>query len=212
MHGEVGGTQKPGKLTGEEFAVMKTHAQLGAEMLAGSDSPVLQLGAQIALNHHERWDGTGYPQRLQGKQIPLAARIVAVADVFDALTQERPYKPPWSLLEAVKEILGQKLVKRGVSLKNLTYGKLEPAAGQSVKQIWFAGVHSDVGPVVDELLAVSRRDGARQRSRRPPRRHRAGLSASFERVAGAGIRETSIDGRQRRLAPCVDARDGPRRC
>jgi HD-GYP domain-containing protein (c-di-GMP phosphodiesterase class II) len=95
---------KPGKLTGEEFAVMKTHAQLGAEMLAGSDSPVLQLGAQIALNHHERWDGTGYPQRLHGEQIPLAARIVAVADVFDALTQQRPYKPPWSLLEAVKEI------------------------------------------------------------------------------------------------------------
>jgi HD-GYP domain-containing protein (c-di-GMP phosphodiesterase class II) len=95
---------KPGTLTDEEFAVMKTHAQLGADMLAGSDSPVLQMGAQIALNHHERWDGTGYPNHLQGDQIPLVARIVAVADVFDALTEKRPYKPPWSLLDALEEI------------------------------------------------------------------------------------------------------------
>jgi HD-GYP domain-containing protein (c-di-GMP phosphodiesterase class II) len=98
---------KPGKLTNDEFAVMKTHAQLGADMLAGSDSPVLQMAAQIALNHHERWDGTGYPHGLHAEQIPLAARIVAVADVFDALTQERPYKPPWSLQNALHEISDQ---------------------------------------------------------------------------------------------------------
>jgi HD-GYP domain-containing protein (c-di-GMP phosphodiesterase class II)/CHASE3 domain sensor protein len=98
---------KPGKLTREEFDVMKTHSQLGADMLAGSDSPVLQLAAEIALSHHERWDGTGYPQRLHADQIPLAARIVAVADVLDALTQERPYKPPWPLLDALHEITDQ---------------------------------------------------------------------------------------------------------
>jgi HD-GYP domain-containing protein (c-di-GMP phosphodiesterase class II)/CHASE3 domain sensor protein len=98
---------KPGKLTDDEFAVMKTHAQVGANMLAGSGSPVLQAAAQIAQHHHERWDGTGYPHRLRGTRIPLAARIVAVADTLDALTHERPYKAAWSLHDALHEIFSQ---------------------------------------------------------------------------------------------------------
>jgi PAS domain S-box-containing protein len=95
---------KPGRLTAEEFDVMKTHAARGEQLLAGSGSPVLQMGAQIARSHHERWDGGGYPDGLAGEQTPLVARIVAVADVFDALTHERTYKPAWSTAEALAEI------------------------------------------------------------------------------------------------------------
>ena len=98
---------KPGKLTDQEFAAIKTHALIGAEILAGSHSPLLRLAEQIALTHHERWDGRGYPAGLRGEQIPLPGRIVAVADVFDALTHERPYKQAWSLSAAVNEILEQ---------------------------------------------------------------------------------------------------------
>jgi len=88
---------KPGKLTPDEFAAMQTHAQLGAKLLAGSQSPVLRMAHDIALCHHERWDGSGYPAGLKGTEIPDAARIVAIVDVFDALTHDRVYRP--ALLE-----------------------------------------------------------------------------------------------------------------
>ncbi len=91
---------KPGKLTYEEFEVMKGHARLGWELLKDSGSEVLRAGAEIALSHHEKYDGTGYPGGLNGNQIPLSGRIVAVADVFDALTSERPYKKAWPLEDA----------------------------------------------------------------------------------------------------------------
>ncbi|WP_329604938.1 two-component system response regulator [Undibacterium rivi] len=87
---------KPGKLTPEEFSVMKQHTLLGYEILAGSSSNLLTTGAEIALAHHEKFDGSGYPNGLAGEKIPLFARIVAVADVFDALTSERPYKKAWN--------------------------------------------------------------------------------------------------------------------
>ncbi|PKY09933.1 two-component system response regulator [Acidithiobacillus marinus] len=87
---------KPGKLTPAEFDIMKTHAQIGQNILTGSHSPYTQLGAQIAGGHHEKYDGSGYPLGLQGEDIPLVARIVAIADVFDALASERPYKKAWS--------------------------------------------------------------------------------------------------------------------
>jgi response regulator RpfG family c-di-GMP phosphodiesterase len=86
---------KPAALTPEEFAVMKTHAALGFELLKGSESKILQSAASIALSHHEKYDGTGYPQGLVADAIPLFGRIVAIADVFDALTSERPYKKAW---------------------------------------------------------------------------------------------------------------------
>ncbi|HQC81124.1 MAG TPA: response regulator [Accumulibacter sp.] len=91
---------KPGRLTPEEFAVMKGHAQLGFELLNGSESAVLQAAALIAYSHHEKFDGSGYPRALAGDAIPLFGRIVAVADVFDALVSERPYKRAWTLDKA----------------------------------------------------------------------------------------------------------------
>ncbi|MGY4485767.1 putative two-component system response regulator [Bradyrhizobium sp. LM3.2] len=88
---------KPGKLTDQEMAVIRTHATIGEKILADSSCELIQLGAQIAAGHHERWDGAGYPNGLRADEIPVAARVVAVADVFDALTTRRPYKEPMPL-------------------------------------------------------------------------------------------------------------------
>ena len=95
---------KPAKLDAREIAVMQTHTTIGFEILKDSSSEVLNVGAQIALHHHEKFDGTGYPRGLRGEAIPMFSRIVAVADVFDALTSERPYKTAWSLEQAAKHI------------------------------------------------------------------------------------------------------------
>lgn len=95
---------KPGKLTPAEFAEMQRHTTAGAAILAGSSNDILQLAHQIALSHHEWWNGTGYPNQLAGTDIPLSGRIVAIADVFDALTHERPYKHAWSVNDALAEL------------------------------------------------------------------------------------------------------------
>jgi putative two-component system response regulator len=95
---------KPGRLTPDEFEIMKLHAMFGYEILKGSSSKVLQAGAEIARAHHEKYDGSGYPNGLAGENIPIFSRIVAVADVFDALTSERPYKKAWSLERAAEHI------------------------------------------------------------------------------------------------------------
>lgn len=95
---------KPGPLTPEEMAVMQTHTTIGAQILSGGRSVEMMAAEQIALSHHERWDGSGYPQGLQGTAIPLDARIVAVADFYDALTSDRPYRPAWSREQAMEEI------------------------------------------------------------------------------------------------------------
>jgi putative two-component system response regulator len=95
---------KPGPLGSDEYEVMKTHAALGSGLLSGTRSPVLEMGSVIAGSHHERWDGTGYPSGLANETIPLAGRVVAVADVFDALTHDRPYKHAWSAARAIAEI------------------------------------------------------------------------------------------------------------
>jgi putative two-component system response regulator len=95
---------KLGKLTDSEFKVMQQHTVIGARLLSGSSHAILQMAEQIALTHHERWDGGGYLAGLKADEIPLVSRIVAVADVFDALTHKRPYKDPWPVEAALQEI------------------------------------------------------------------------------------------------------------
>ncbi|MEA2267855.1 MAG: hypothetical protein QOC64_465 [Solirubrobacteraceae bacterium] len=98
---------KPGRLDDDELEVMRTHTDIGASILAGSRSKLLQLAEVVARTHHERWDGTGYPAGLRGEEIPLAGRITSICDVFDALTSERPYKQAWTVEEALAEIARQ---------------------------------------------------------------------------------------------------------
>ncbi len=101
--------KKPEKLTGSEWEVMKSHTTIGHSILSKSDTPLFHFAADIALCHHEKWDGTGYPKGLVGEEIPESARIVAIADVFDALTMRRPYKDAWTVedaLAAIKENQG----------------------------------------------------------------------------------------------------------
>lgn len=101
-------TSKPGGLDEDEWAVIRTHSAIGASILAGSESPVVRLGETIAMTHHERWDGSGYPVGRAGEQIPLAGRICTICDVFDALLSRRPYKEPWTLEDALAEIAGRR--------------------------------------------------------------------------------------------------------
>src|SRR5688500_14205476 len=110
--------QKPGPLEPAEFSAQEQHTVIGANILSGSRFPILRLAEQIALTHHEAWDGLGYPRRLAGDEIPLVGRIVAVADVFDALTHERPYKRAWPIAAAADEIRtrsGSKFDPQGVA-------------------------------------------------------------------------------------------------
>jgi putative two-component system response regulator len=99
---------KPGKLDADEWRVMQTHSEMGYAILAPSKAPLLQMAACIARHHHERWDGSGYPGRLSGEGIPIAARIVAIADVFDALSCDRPYKLAWEPEAVVAHMRGQR--------------------------------------------------------------------------------------------------------
>lgn len=95
---------KPGKFEPSEWEIMKTHATIGAELLDGDESDLLRMAREIAISHHERWDGSGYPNGLKGEAIPMSGRIAALADVFDALTSVRPYKKAWSIEDAVAYI------------------------------------------------------------------------------------------------------------
>ena len=101
---------KPGKLDDDEFSIMKNHAKIGYEILKGSKSKYLKAGGVIAYNHHEKYDGTGYPNGLKGENIPIFGRITAIANVFDALTSSRPYKKAWSLEEAFDFLIREKEV------------------------------------------------------------------------------------------------------
>ena len=99
---------KPGKLTPEEWEIMKKHTEYGARIIGDHPSKILKAAKIVALTHHEKWDGTGYPNGLAGEDIPLIGRICAVADVFDALTSKRPYKEAWDIEKAVNLILEEK--------------------------------------------------------------------------------------------------------
>ncbi|MBF0384555.1 MAG: response regulator [Candidatus Omnitrophica bacterium] len=96
--------RKPGKLDKDEWEIMKAHTTIGGELLSGGDSKFLMMSKEIALSHHERWDGTGYPKGLKGENIPLTGRICGICDVFDALTSKRPYKEAWPVDKAIEEI------------------------------------------------------------------------------------------------------------
>ena len=101
---------KPGKLTNEEFEIIKTHTQKGHDMLGISNRPLFKVASQIALTHHEKYDGTGYPNSLKGEDIPIFGRITALADVFDAIGSDRCYKKAWEMekvLEFIKEQRGK---------------------------------------------------------------------------------------------------------
>ncbi|MBL8717191.1 MAG: response regulator [Myxococcales bacterium] len=114
---------KPGKLTVEEFEVVKTHAHIGARLLGGSAIPLLVTAAAIAHYHHENWDGSGYPTGIRGEEIPLSARITAIADVFDALTHSRPYKRAWPVEEARAELARLSGVKFDPTLLRVFLGE-----------------------------------------------------------------------------------------
>ena len=99
---------KPGKLDPDEWEIMKTHTMIGAEIIGNYPSEIIQAARTIALSHHEKWDGTGYPKGKKGEAIPKYGRIAAIADVFDALTSKRPYKEAWSVDKSVQEIISLK--------------------------------------------------------------------------------------------------------
>jgi len=96
--------KKPASLDDNQWVIMKSHAEIGRDILAKGGTPLFNLASEVAASHHERWDGTGYPDALKKEQIPWSARIVAIADVFDALTMKRPYKEPWTTEDAFEEI------------------------------------------------------------------------------------------------------------
>ena len=126
--------RKPGKLDGEEWEVMKQHAQIGADIIGEHPSGLLRMAREIALNHHEKWDGSGYPRGIGGAEIPVEARIIAIADVFDALTSERPYKKAWPVEEAVQLLREQSWRHFDPELVELFLGQL-PAILE-IKERW----------------------------------------------------------------------------
>ncbi|MBU2923617.1 two-component system response regulator [Colwellia sp. 4_MG-2023] len=125
---------KPGKLTEEEFEIMKKHPEIGAEILGESDSDLIELAKIVSMTHHEKWDGTGYPNQLKGTDIPRSGRIVALADVFDALTSVRPYKEAWSVEKAVEFIQAQKGKHFDPELVDLFIQQLDKVI--EIKQRW----------------------------------------------------------------------------
>jgi len=134
---------KPGPLTADEWTVMKAHPEIGARMLRDCNFPLLCEAESIALHHHERWDGTGYPRGLTGERIPMTSRITAVADTFDCLVQGRPYRGPKSTTEAVKII------------EEAAGTCFDPALVAPLKRLWERGViHGDAGvPGPNELVS-----------------------------------------------------------
>lgn len=141
---------KPGRLTDEEMARMREHVTIGARILENGSSDVIRTAEVIAQGHHERWDGTGYPHRLAGEAIPIEARIVAIADVFDALCSKRPYKPAWPVDEAFAEIV------------RCSGSQFDPALVEAFKRRWsdIERITPDRGVQPDETTrAIAQAEG-----------------------------------------------------
>lgn len=124
---------KPGVLTPDEWELMKTHPRIGAEIIGQNSSTLMCMARTVALTHHEKWDGGGYPDGLSGEDIPLEGRIVAIADVFDALTSERPYKRPWSMEKALAHMQSQAGLAFDPALIDL-FSQLIPSVEAIAKQ------------------------------------------------------------------------------
>jgi cyclic di-GMP phosphodiesterase len=157
---------KPGRLTSDERAIIERHCELGHALLSSSSSPVLQLAASVALNHHERWDGSGYPNRLRGDDIPLEARITSVADVFDALTRDRVYRAALPLDTAVDIMLRDRgglfdpqlldlFLERLDDVLDLTKDLTDPPTTRTTRIV----VAGDEPVLVDGLLRLMNRRG-----------------------------------------------------
>ncbi len=125
---------KPGRLDPEEWTIMKTHPKIGADLLSGHDSAIMRTAARIALTHHERWDGSGYPNGLKGENIPIEGRVVALVDVFDALISKRPYKEQWPIEEAVRAIAEGSGTEFDPALV-ATFHKAMPDFGEVIKNL-----------------------------------------------------------------------------
>ncbi len=131
--------KKPGKLDAQEWIEMKTHSRIGYNILATSKAPVFILAAEIALYHHERWDGSGYPEGLAGVAIPVSARVVAVVDVFDALTMKRPYKEAWPM----DQVLATVRAGAGTHFEPAMIAAFESVLSKmiSMKAVWDCAEH-----------------------------------------------------------------------
>jgi putative two-component system response regulator len=146
--------RKPGPLDASEWVIMKTHPRIGHDILSMSAAPVFQLAAEIALRHHEKWDGSGYPDGLKGQQIPESARIVALADVFDALSMQRPYKQPWPIQQVLSYIEAGAGTHFDPDLVPI-FCKILPQLLE-IQGRWAEKTGNDIALRVTEALAVSR--------------------------------------------------------
>lgn len=182
---------KPGRLTKQERRTMERHTLIGADILSNSGSPVVALAEEIALTHHERWDGQGYPNRLTAEAIPLVGRIVAIADVFDALTHERPYKEAWPVDRAVAHILGESGLQFDPSVV-AAFAALDPAALVSPDRHARLEAYVDAQPECAELGLARVMSVPEDDVRAPDRDH-----AAADRDRAATARDQSAAGRDR---------------
>jgi len=163
--------KKPGPLDAAEWKIMKTHSRIGHDILAKSDAPIFLMAAEIALHHHERWDGSGYPDGLAGAAIPECSRIVAIADVFDALTMKRPYKDVWPLEKVLATIYAAAGTHFEPRLVNLFVSILPRVLG--IQAAWH-GRDADEAMLVDATGACPAATGS-------------AISASAIRTASQGL-------------------------
>ncbi len=154
---------KPGKLSDEEFEIMTQHTVIGAKILAGSKAKILKVAQQIALTHHEKWNGKGYPHGLSGKKIPIVGRIVGLVDVFDALTSKRPYKEPYPIeaaIEIIKLARGQHFDPAIVdvflkNIKEITRIKKEMDSHEDFPSVPFIWSERDRKEGIDKKIRLS---------------------------------------------------------